>query len=651
MSDLQKFVSSLSSGQKLYGGEDHSCNLKELKAGSLSMVYDNGALRRICIGRYEIIRMMYSAVRDKEWLTVNPVISDEEFDIRPDSFRISYSCRYTTGEIYFTALYIIEGNSDNSIIFSFEGKALKTFEKTRIGICILHPIEGCAGNKCLIVHANDEAEESEFPVNISPCQPFMDIRSMKWQAAGNKCIIDFFGEIFETEDQRNWTDASYKTYCTPLELPFPVTVKKGDRFCQRIEMKVEGNIIKQKEEDDIVNISISRDKITELPDLGIGHSTRPEPLTVNELNILKKLRFDHYRVDIYLFDSDWRNRAATALDEAEKLEYPLELALFFSDDAVNQCAQLIDWLALQHTNISVIILYHKTEPSTPDVLTDAIAPLIRAALPGIRIACGTNASFARLNSNRPGSVYNDLICYSIHPQEHASDNMTLIENLKGQEYTVWSAKQFSEGKGIWISPVNMQRRFNSNVANYETRYNANDLPPQVDSRIMSLTGACWTTGSLKYLCESGAEGITYYETAGERGIIQGDFPSRWPHKFLSVSNMIFPVFYVFDFLFENKHLQVVKSSSSQPLKVDSLILSNGKETRMILINFTSSEQKVRAGFNRHVLIISQLNEKTYRDAVSCFKRPAKNETIKSGDPLLLQPFSITFIDCIPEDDI
>ena len=49
------------------------------------------------------------------------------------------------------------------------------------------------------------------------------------------------------------------------------------------------------------------------------------------------------------------------------------------------------------------------------------------------------------------------------------------------------------------------------------------VPPQVDSRQMSLFGACWTAGSLKFLCESVTDSITYYETVGERGIIQGDY--------------------------------------------------------------------------------------------------------------------------------
>ena len=55
----------------------------------------------------------------------------------------------------------------------------------------------------------------------------MDIRSLAWTLDGVATTATFEGEVFEMEDQRNWTDASYKTYSTPLERPFPVVVAAG----------------------------------------------------------------------------------------------------------------------------------------------------------------------------------------------------------------------------------------------------------------------------------------------------------------------------------------------------------------------------------------------------------------------------------------
>ena len=48
------------------------------------------------------------------------------------------------------------------------------------------------------------------------------------------------GDTFEMEDQRNWTDASYKTYVRPLALPWPYTLAKGTVIEQAVRLSVHG---------------------------------------------------------------------------------------------------------------------------------------------------------------------------------------------------------------------------------------------------------------------------------------------------------------------------------------------------------------------------------------------------------------------------
>jgi hypothetical protein len=646
MISLLEYVSSLSRETKWYGDHNENSRNLFLKAGRLSMIYENGNLRYISFGNREVIRMIYSAVRDIEWLAVKPVISQEEFDLHQDSFRIIYRCQYISGDINFSARYTIEGNSDNSLIFSFEGEAISTFKKNRIGFCVLHPVETCASESCIIRHSNDDLETSEFPQIISPYQPFSDIKSMKWKIADHNCILDFYGDVFEMEDQRNWTDASYKTYCTPLNRPFPVKLQKGEKINQKIELKVEGDFALEKDGNNQLVITIHPEKILEIPAIGIGRSTRQEHLNKKEIQNLKDLRFDHYRVDLFLFRSDWRSNAKHAANEAVRLEYSLEFALFFDDNAVNQSAEFIDWISAINPDIALITLFHKTIASTPGLLTDTIAPLLKKALPGVKTCCGTNANFAQINRNRPESIHNDYICYSIHPQEHASDNTTLVENLQAQGYTVESAMQFANGKEIWISPVNIQRRFNANIENYEQPSTEIEVPAQVDSRLMSLFGACWTVGSLKYLSEAGAKGVTFFETVGERGIIQGDLPSRWSEEFKSTKGMIFPIYFVFKYLLKNKSFKVIKSECSHPLKVDSLILSDGKQVKLILINCTSFQQQVNIDGCSGGFTIKQLCSETFAYAVSDINWIEKTTpvTVDPCEHLLLMPFSVSFID-------
>ena len=55
-----------------------------------------------------------------------------------------------------------------------------------------------------------------MPELISPDQPAMAIRTLSHEAApGLSVSCRLEGDTFEMEDQRNWTDASFKTYVRP----------------------------------------------------------------------------------------------------------------------------------------------------------------------------------------------------------------------------------------------------------------------------------------------------------------------------------------------------------------------------------------------------------------------------------------------------
>jgi hypothetical protein len=615
-----------------------------LKAGMLDMIYLDGTLRYIRSGNIEIVRMIYPALRDCDWLNIEGIRSNEIIEAEAYSFKITYYIRYNRDETDLAAKVEIRGTPDNSIIYRFEAEALNSFMKNRVGLCVLHPIEECAGNPCTIIHPDNTFKVSDFPFHISPHQPFTNIRSMKWRAGDHECTADFDGDIFETEDQRNWTDASYKTYSTPLSLPFPATVNIGERFTQRIKLRVEGDFPVEQEDGSLIKLSADAGNTIPVPHIGIGRSTRPEPLTDNEAGILCKVPFDHYRIDLHLFKSGWKKEGDLAFREADKLGYPAELALFFDDDAVKQITELIDWLQDKHTEIALFILYHKETPATPDEYTDALSPLLKNFFPGVRIASGTNANFAQLNRNRPASAWNDDICFSIHPQEHASDNLTLVENLKAQEYAVKSAGSFARGKGIRISPVNIRRRFNANIEYYERQSEISGFPAQIDPRIASSFGAAWSAGSMKYLFEAGIVGVTFFETVGERGIIQGDYPSKWPDQFPAQQGMIFPVFHLFRFILENKNYQVVKSTSSSPSSIDLLVLKKHNIIKAIIMNFTPEVQYAGQGFCRDLLIISQSDADPLHETSSDSEPLNKKTPMMEDSVLHLKPLSITFIE-------
>jgi D-apionolactonase len=617
-----------------------------LKAGNLSVTYSNGALRYISADNHELIRMICSAVRDKNWLTISPLVVEEKIEAEETSFKISLKCLYTTEDLNISASYLIEGRHDNSITLAMEGKILDKSLKNRIGWCVLHPVEGCAGENCLIEHTDGSTEQSVFPEDIAPYQVFREIKSMIWMSNRIRCRIDFEGDIFETEDQRNWTDASFKTYSTPLSIPYPVTLEKDKVVNQRITLRVYLNSNAQPMEDETTILKLVPEETFRMPAVGICRSSRSLPLTKNEIKYLRTMRFDHYRVELYLFESDWKKKAKQAAIESTDLGYPMELALFFDNNITSCINDFLDWYSGNKLNVSSIILYQREYASTSHDLASEVIPLLKKEDPDIKTGIGTNANFAQLNRNRPDDAGNDFICFSIHPQEHASDNITLTENLKAQEYSIRSAQKFAGNKGIIVSPVTIQRRFNANNTFIEIPWTETGVPPQVDSRLMSLFGACWTAGSLKYLCEAGAESISFYETAGERGIIQGDSDSRWPLQFKSVKGMIFPLYHVFRFLLANKSLALMKSISSKPLIADCLALTDGKQARILLVNFTANVQPVSLDCCSGLFRIRTLSSESYNEVVSNYRWTGiENERIiKSHTTFELEPYSVNFIE-------
>ena len=646
LNKIKKYYSNLPKEIILHGGHSDNDNYITLKAGKLSMLYENGSLRYIRAGKYEVVRMIFFALRVKNWLTIKPDITSIEHSVNNDSFKTKYKGHFKSGDVDFITDFIIEGKPDSSISFSFEGVALSSFMRNRIGFCLLHPLEGNTGKPCTVFHTDGVIEKMIFPELISPYQPFLDIKSFMWPVSEGSCRIDYSGDVFETEDQRNWTDSSFKTYSTPLSLPYPVAVEKGTRISQSVLLRINGNLLTEPMREEPVRIIVSPDENLIFPKVGISRSSRNIKLSPSEAAILKKVKFDHYRVELHLFEKDWKDVADEVLTESNGLGCKIEFALVFDDNFLDQTTSFLEWASSGMSSIAFLLLFHKSWPVTPDELSQKVIPVINNALPGVKTGTGTNANFAQLNRNRPTDSGSDFICYSIQPQEHESDNSTLVENLEAQAHTVRSAIAFSQGKDILISPVTIQRRFNANNVFFEVPSENTGIPPQVDSRMMSLFGACWTAGSLKNLILSGVAGITVFETAGERGIIQGDLPSRWPAEFRSDAGMIFPVFHVLRFILSSKSSRIVKSVSSDPLKVESLVISDGKKIRMVLVNFTGENQaavpfQLKGQFN-----IREMNETNFPEVVSdrsWLEKPCETRSM-SHDTIILSPFSVTFIE-------
>ena len=609
-----------------YGKDEPLPDGARLCAGPLSMIFEAGDLRYIRFGDHEILRRVYIAVRDHNWDTILPQLSNVKIERDSDAFRITYDVENKQGDVDFFWQGTITGDANGTIAFSMDGEARSTFRRNRIGFCVLHPM-GCAGVPCCIEKVDGAVEESTYPISIAPqllidgeikpVAPFNNMRAVRYEVtSGVEAEVRFEGETFEMEDQRNWTDASYKTYGTPLSHPFPVEVPAGTKISQRITLTLETKGEPRAEKLDAapqpLTLEISSTAPRPLPRIGLGVASHGEPLNAGELERLKRLNLSHLRVDVNLTQPDYESALRRATDEARALGVSLELALFLTDAAGEELRAFVEVIDRVMPPAGTYLIFHKTEASTS---AQWVAHAQRY-LSDAKIGAGTNAYFTDLNRGRPPVDALDLVCYSINPQVHAFDNSSLMETLEAQAVTVESTRQFASGLSIAVTPVTLLARFNPNATGPEPEPAPGELPAQVDIRQMSLFGAGWTLGSIKYLSESSASSVTYYETSGWRGVMETGAGSPLPEKFRSIPGAVFPLYHIFADVGEFAGGEVLASKSSDPLKVEGVALRKNGKTRTLLANLTPESQQVRVQNLARTVRVRRLDETNAQAAMS-----------------------------------
>lgn len=562
-----------------------------LQAGSLKLVYDHGCIRHLSANGTELLRNIYSAVRDRNWGTLIPEITDEKICSTDNEFEISYTARYTNTEIDFIAEYRIEGRADNRVVFIMKGRAMRSFLKNRIGFCVLHPLQGVRGKECTILSPGMVKSISFFPERVSPDAPMMNIASMEWETDAAKCSLSFEGDTWEMEDQRNWTDTSYKTFCTPLSVPYPVEISEGTLVEQRVSFQAAVKVQNIRWVEKPYSLFIERKDLI-LPEIGIGSTGLSDKLTSAEFAILQEAHFSHFRFDIRFSQPDWSQKLGNAIFNARAIGTSLELVLHLTPAEQDKLTDLKKYLyGKDLPAVRIWVVEEKSRMASNELLGSTLK-VLRDFFPGSMLGGGTDAYFAEFNRSRIDASSLDFVTFAITPQVHAFDNESLIENLEAQSDVMDSAKQLYPGKKVQVSPVTLKQRFNMVATVNAIETPRGQLPYPVDERQMSLFAAGWTLGSLAALASSGVFAVTYYEATGWQGIIQGDAEPPNPVLFKARKGDIFPVYHLFSFI---NNLQVKSFNPcrcSHPLGYSAINLENIHNSVLVLANHTSENRLI-----------------------------------------------------------
>jgi D-apionolactonase len=368
-----------------------------------------------------------------------------------------------------------------------------------------------------VERADGETVRGVFPRFVSPQQPFLGIRAMRHEVVpGLVAELRFLGDLFETEDQRNWSDASFKTYSTPLALPFPAEIRAGTRVQQSVTLRLTGDARPRPvlvSGGEAIRVRVDSDRILPLPRIGLGAPTLGRPLTEAERAHLRTLGLDHLRVDLHGATPGAEGDLARATLESRALDLPLEIALFLSDDAEGDLAAVARMARRQEPRVGIWLVFREATATTTDGLVAEARRRLLPIDPLARFGGGTDSNFAELNRARPSAAELDQVSFSLNPQVHAFDDPTLVENLESLASLAESARAFVGSCPLGLSPVTLRpRRRASGPLASET----------ADPRYATALGAAWTAGLLAAATEAGFASVTLFEPAGPEGLVEGD---------------------------------------------------------------------------------------------------------------------------------
>lgn len=650
-------TSNLPLNTRRYGIPNALPETLELRAGPLTLTLENADLRGIKFGTVEIVQRLYVAIRNQNWDTIQPEYSRFTVHNRGDSFEITFQAVNHAGDVDFAWSGSIFGSENGTITYRMDGAPRKSFLRNRIGFCVLHPMT-VAGLPATVT-TPAETIEGVFPERISPHQPFIDMTSITHPAGDQGSVtITFEGDLFEVEDQRNWTDASFKTYGTPLRLPYPVEVTPNDRITQIVTISVAGEAPVAAAGEEPADISIDFDQQTALPAIGFG-AGRKQIANDETLSRLAALSPAHLLSDLNLGSEAerWHRRLANAAANARAVGADLDLSVIAGPDAGSWGDLAAEIMAQGHQVRQIYVFPAPDDPVTfPrfDLVTHketAEAAKAAFAESGIAISGGTRAYFTELNRGIDLIPLDDIagIMFTLTPEVHAVDNRSVIENIAAQAEVVASARALIGDKPLMVGPVTLKPPYNPNATSAPPKAGPDRLPDAVDPRQLSLFGAGWTIGSLRHMIEAGVDAVTYYELEGWRGLIEKSEDLTRREFFPSTPGGLFPLYHVFAAIASFGTAQAARVVSADLLAAEAVALVAGDRVRMLVANLTNEDRQitVEAG-DLADASVHYLDEANYHIAVA---DPAA--LLTAGEPLTvaedrftigLAPYGIALMD-------
>jgi len=523
----------------LYGTNKTEPPPVRLVAGRLTADLAGGNLRTVCYDGMEVLRGVAFLVRDRDWGTYDPSIENLVIDQRDSGFAVSYTaaCQGPDG----TDLLIlvkISAEAGGPLLFDAKAASKAGFETCRCGFCILHPIVGVAGRPVTVTHVDGSLERATFPDLIEPWQPFMAMRTIAHAVAPGvsaECLME--GDTFEMEDQRNWSDASYKTYVRPLALPWPYRIVAGEPVHQRIVLTVTDQ---RAASPTTAAVHAETSSIRLAPGTAsgpmpaIGLIITPEE-AANTLAAGPALRAAGAQELLFHFDplAGHGSRALADFAAVAALHHgstTLEIAVPCQSDVADELNQMAAMMrAAGFLPDAIVVSPAVDRQSTPPGSAwpdcpplETVYSAARRAFPDVRLGGGMLSYFTELNRKRVPPEQLDFITHCTNPIVHAADDLSVMQTLEALPFIIRSVRSIYGDKPYRIGPSTIPMRQNP----YGSRTMDNPAGSRIamantDPRHNGDFAAAFALGYAARVIEAGLDRLTLSALTGPFGLIAG----------------------------------------------------------------------------------------------------------------------------------
>ena len=588
----------------LYGTEHPPASIDCFQLGPLSFDLEAGKIRYIRFAGIEALRCIAFVVRGPGWESPAPVISDLKSAQSADGLSIRYRAFYETAGGQLEVAAAIDVSRQGGIVFTAEAHALTDFTTARTSFCILHPIEAVAGMPLDLTRPDESVERVYFPDHISAHQPFMNIRALSHELAGGiRAKVRMEGEVWEMEDQRNWTDASFKTYGRPRDLPWPYTIPKGDRVIQRAILTFEraSPVAATAASKDIV-IGIGATPTGRLPRVALAVSPEEAPLAMAAAPALSAAPheliawYEHGVQDLVALE------AYAAL--GRRLNAPVGLELVLPCKAPVE-REMADAAALLHrADLSPSSLLAIQAPMTRWVLKRPeelglpgfaeVYAAARRCFPGVALGAGVTSNFTEFNIDRPDLEGVDYVTHSTAAVIHEPDDRSVMETLETLPHIFRSMRHIAGRLPYRLGPSAIGMRYNP----YGKTTEANGANVRIafarqDPRQRGLFGAAFALGYFCRAAEAGIDSVCLGAPTGPFGLIHRKAEYSQPWFDAQPEPAVYPIFHPIMALTKANGAPAFAVKSSDPKRVLGLAYETGKQRRLLwLANLTADPQTV-----------------------------------------------------------